>query len=348
MRQRRGFSLGFSGGALAGAARALLSALLLSILLAAALSACGGKPGGPDEEADSAKARALEAEKAAAQPDPRLAYASSRLLSGLPDPLGEPMVLAAPRGLPRLGPVASKDGRYLAYALAGPERLVLVDTVSGTAAAETRLGSPALALAFVEAPGTLLAAACLDGSLAAYDAGLTEAWRRSGGPASALVSLPGKRLAVVEEGGAVYLLPAEGGEPLWRAEAGGRIYAAAYSPGAICLLAAAPQYPASAQEAATASGPAAAVSPSPAAPVAGTAPAAASPGSGNQSTAASSTVASSPATSPSAAPPPAAGTPLPWRLFALSESDGRELWSRELESPAAHLSADGSRLALVT
>ena len=350
MRQRRGFSLGFSGGALAGAARALLSALLLSILLAAALSACGGKPGGPDEEADSAKARALEAEKAAAQPDPRLAYASSRLLSGLPDPLGEPMVLAAPRGLPRLGPVASKDGRYLAYALAGPERLVLVDTVSGTAAAETRLGSPAVALAFLEAPGALLVAACLDGSLAAYDEGLAESWRRSGGPASALVTLPEKRLAVVEEGGTVHLLPAEGGEPLWRAEAGGRIFAAAYSPGALCLLAAAPQSPAAAPEAPTASGPAAAVSPPPAAPEAAIAsgPAASPPAASPPAAAPTAASPSSGTASPAASPTAAGASSYLWRLFALSESDGRELWSRELESPAAHLSADGSRLALVT
>lgn len=336
MRLRRGHSAGLPDRALAGAARAALQAAILALLLAAALSACGGKTDGAAEEDAAAKARALDADKAAAQPDPRLAYASARLLSGLPDELGDAAALAAPRGSPRLGPLASGDGRYLAYALASPERLVLLDTASGEAVVkETSLASPALALAFVEGQGALLAAACLDGSLAVYDAGLAETWRRSEGPASALVSLPGKRLAVVEEGGAVYILPAEGGEPIWRAEAGGRIFASAYTPGALCLLASVPPGSAAASSArSTAASGAAAPSGSAAA--------------ASDMSAAAPAAAGSPSAAPGAAGTAAVGAPSPWRLFALSESDGRELWSVEIESPAAHLSADGSRLVFVS
>ncbi len=217
-----------SRAAPAARAAAAAAALIASILL---LSSCGerGPEGGVGREGGQPAASGAPSAEAVGA-DPRAAFESSGMISGLNVEIQAIRPVGEARGSPRsgvaLGYGSSLTSAVIAIAEAGPdsgpggaqaERLV-----SASGAASAPLPGPAIALAV---SGESIVASCamsggssmLLGFRPGDASGLyVESWKRADKSIGMLIPVPGGRIAAAGDDGIVSVIDAADGREIWR------------------------------------------------------------------------------------------------------------------------------------
>jgi hypothetical protein len=222
-----------------------------AISLAALLASCGAQGSGGGSQAAPGKAQPSDQSAEGQGADPRAAFESSGLLSGLSADIEAAKILRPSRGAPRAG-VALAYGAPVTGAVAagsvssrdaGGKAVFSDELFSATGSAMTALPGPALALA---APGESIVVSCSasggKGFLLGYrpddsGGGFAESWRREVKPRGRLMPAPGGRFASGGEDGALTMNDSTDGRELWRAVLDGPVADFAYAPGAVIAAA---------------------------------------------------------------------------------------------------------------
>ncbi len=223
---------GKRGRRLAAAWRFAAAAFLGAGLLAAALSfsSCGNQGTADAARQGGGQAIASPTSAEIAGADPRAAFESSGMLSGLNADIQAIRVLSGSRGSPRagvaLGYGSSLNSAVFAIGEAGagtnPGALPAERLVSASGAASAPLPGPVIALA-VSGESMVASCAMADGSsmlmgFRPEDASgiLIESWKRADKSRSILIPVPGGRIAAGGNDGAVSVFDAADGREIWR------------------------------------------------------------------------------------------------------------------------------------
>jgi len=219
--------------------------------IAALFASCGAEGARNDGQVASGKGQAASQQAAeAAGADPRAAFESSGMLSGLSASIETAKILRATRGSPRAG-VALAYGSSLTNAVAagsvsgrGPRGQAMSSeelfAAAGTASAP--LPGPALAMAV---SGESVVVSCSvpggKGALLGFrpdnSGGFAVSWKREDKPRSRLLPAPGGRIAAGGEDGVLSIHDAADGRELWRSSLDGPITDLAYAPGVVIAAA---------------------------------------------------------------------------------------------------------------
>jgi hypothetical protein len=223
----------------------------LTIVFAALVASCGARGGGVEgqEAARTDQSAAGASESAGA--DPRAAFESSGILSGLSADIEVVRMLRPSRGSPRAGVAlaygSSMTNAVAAGSVAGKDaagKATIADELFAAAGtASVALPGPALAIAV---SGDSVVVSCSapggKGILVGYrsaDAGggFAESWKREDRPRGRLLPAPGGRFAAGGEDGVLSIHDAADGRELWRSAPGDPVADLAYAPGVVLAAA---------------------------------------------------------------------------------------------------------------
>jgi hypothetical protein len=222
-----------------------------SVALACSIASCGARSAGTQGQEAAGKTQPASSPAEGAGADPRAAFESSGMLSGLSAGIEAVKILRASRGSPRAG-VALAYGSSITNAVAAGSALVrdergrstVIDVMfSATGTSSVALPGPALAIAV---SGESVVVSCSDpggkGILLGYrpdDAGggFAESWRREDRPRDRLLPAPGGRFVAGGDDGILSVHDAADGRELWRGSVDGPIADLAYAPGIVIAAA---------------------------------------------------------------------------------------------------------------
>jgi hypothetical protein len=220
----------------------------MAALLASAIAASCGAPGGGSRSPQAptgSQAGAQSSEGAGA--DPRAAFETSGMLSGMSADIEIVRMLGQPRGSPRAG-VALAYGSPMTGAVAAgslPGRGGQGQAPSGdelfSAIGPARAPLPGPALAIAVSGESVIVSCALPGGRGVLEGfrpddaggGFSLTWKREEKPRDRLLPTPGGRFAAGGEDGILAIHDAADGRELWRSAVGEPVADLAYAPGIV-------------------------------------------------------------------------------------------------------------------
>lgn len=226
--------------------RAVPAAIVLAILDGVVFSACGNHSDtGTDAQQQGSQAAPAQSESPGA--DPRAAFETSNILSGMSADIQTLRILKKSIGTPRsgvaLGYGSPSMSAVAACAVAGSNENqpspAAEKLFSAGGDSNTLLPGPALALTV---SGETIVVSCStrrgSGVLMGFRSGdssgaFTESWKRGDRPKTRLIPIPGGRVAGGGEDGVLAVNDAADGRELWRGVFTGPVADLAYAPGVV-------------------------------------------------------------------------------------------------------------------